>query len=273
MDTTTINRAKEVIKQIPIPSSQWAVSSEEHNSELDSLKEIIHYEKFFFIFDTINFRIENLAGVSKWLGYDESTFTYQKYLSLIHPSFMEALIHLAKITYEIANNKNFEVEFRQHQYVVNIAIKHSKGHYLLCKRALSAWQWQHDENSQVITHFCNEFTVVEEIDEIAPETRPRVLDKFHNKIEELEKQLRTNSSSATEGKSISFTCQELRVLRKLAYNPSIKAKEIAKAFNIDVTTVHTHNKLLLEKGRLFFHDEGISSAKEVATLLRRNFLV
>ena len=70
-----------------------------------------------------------------------------------------------------------------------------------------------------------------------------------------------------------FSPQELRILRKIAYNPSITAPEVAKLFKTQPSTIRTLNQRIIEKARQHFGDESIGSAKEVAVLLRRNFLV
>lgn len=269
-----VDRANNVLKQTVSPSLQSAVSAEEQLDEINSLKEIIRYEKFFFVLDRVNLRLEDINGVARWLGYDESTFNWEKYLSIIPESYMEFLIHLAEVTSGIANSKDFKVGFRQHQYVVDIALQHADGHYVLCKRSLTAWQWQYSNTQQVVTHYMNEFTVINPfVTEITPEMSPRILDADGNKLTDLEAVVRKISQEMVENQKIAFSVQELRILRKIAYNPNITSAEIATAFKTQVSTIHTLNKRILEKGKDYFHESNFSNAKELAILLRKNFFV
>lgn len=269
-----IERASKALKQKISTKLHLAVSKEEQDSEINSLKEVIRYEKFFFVVDTINLKLENLHGVARWLGYDEATFTWQTYLSIIHPSYIEYLIHLAEITTNFSKSKDFRIAFRQHQYVVDVALRHSDGHYVLCKRSLTAWQWHYDNESQVVTHYMNEFTVTNPyIEEITPEMSPRVLDANGNKLHDIEALIRKNSQELVENEKKMFSVQELRILRKMAYNPTITSSEIATAFKTQVSTIHTLNKRIIDKGKYHFHDVRINNAKDLAVLLRRNFFV
>lgn len=252
---------------------EWAVSEQEQIEEINSLQEIIKYEKFFFVVDFFNNNIEKVNGLGRWLGYEDHDFTLHKYYEIIHPSQFEYLKHLAETSLKIVNSKEFNVAFRQHQYVIDIALKHSAGHYVLCKRSLSAWQWLYNNEKQNITHYMNEFTVVNpHIEETSPKVNPRILDIDGNKLFDLEKILKQNSIDVIENKKI-FSVQERRILRKFAYIPDVTSSEIAKSFKTQVTTIHTLNKRIIEKGKKFFNDNSISSVKELSTILRRNFIV
>lgn len=267
-------RAKEAIKQEVLFNMEKAVPDEVLNEEIDSLKEIIKFEKFFFVVDSLNMKIMHANGILKWLGYEDSTFSLDQYFKIIHESFMNSLIHLAGVVSQMANSKELQVGFRQQHYVINVALRHAKGHYVLCKRSLSAWQWGYNKDERKVTQYCNEFTIINnQINEINPEIFPRILDQNSNKIVELEKQLHLNVSKAFEDNSKMFSPQEFRILRKLAYFPSIHSSEIAKMFKTQPSTIQTLNKRIILKGRQYFQDESISTAKEVAILLRRNFLV
>jgi hypothetical protein len=269
-----INRAKTAITQTVSGELKLGVEEQTLNEEITSLKEIIKYDKFFFVVDMLNQQILEKNGIAKWLEYNEDDFGILQYFQAIHSSCLEYLIHLATITAEFANKKDSNIGFNQQQYVIDVALKHANGHYVQCKRALSAWQWQSDENTKVVTQYLNVFTIINpHLDEVSPEMFPRMYDQDGNKLVDIQKKIQNNSIDFIENKSKIFTIQELRILRKIAYNPNITSKEIATAFKSKLSTIHTQNKKLVEKGRAKFHNDNISSAKELAILLKKNFMI
>src|SRR3982751_3039802 len=58
--------------------------------EIETMKEHIHREKFFFVGDVEKTKLKHVHGVAEWLGYSNKDFTLEKYLSLIHPSMQLA---------------------------------------------------------------------------------------------------------------------------------------------------------------------------------------
>lgn len=269
-----IELAKKAItrkKYLDIPE---AVSIEEQQKELESMKEVVLHEKFFFVVSSTEMQIEHIHGVERWLGYSEVEFTLEKYLSIIHPSYLEFLTHLAQITFQIVSTKGFRVGFREQRYVVDIALKHAKGHYVLCKRALSPWQWRYDKIRQELTHYFNEFTVTNPyLEDISPELFPRILDANGDKMFNLEDLLRKNASLYFETNKIFFSIQEIRIIRKIAYHPGIKSSDLAIAFKNQIGTINTLKKRIIKKGRLLFNDPEIASAKSIAILMKKNYFV
>ncbi len=269
-----IEKAKKAITRKKYDELPEAVSSEEQQNELESMKEVIRHEKFFFVVSSNESRIEHTHGVEKWLGYNEQEFTLEKYLSIIHPSYLEFLTHLAQITFQIVSNKGFRVGFREQRYVVDIALKHAKGHYVLCKRALSPWQWRYDKIRQELTHYFNEFTVTNPyLEDISPELFPRILDVNGDKMFNLEDILRKNASLYFETNKIFFSIQEIRIIRKMAYSPNITSSDLAAFFKNQIGTINTLKKRIIKKGRLLFNDPEIDSAKSIAQLMKKNCFV
>ncbi|MCU0325444.1 MAG: hypothetical protein MUF45_09360 [Spirosomaceae bacterium] len=268
-----VELAKKTITRKVNKNLKEAVVFSEQQKEIELMKELIPHEKFFFVVSTEGI-IEHINGVERWLGYNEEVFNLEKYLNIIHPSYLEFLIHLAEVTFNIANNIDFRVGFREQRYVVDVAIKHADGHYVLCKRALSAWQWRFDNQKQQITHYFNEFTITNPlIEEINPNLYPRILDSKGVKLFDLEALLKRNAAVYLEDNKIFFSIQEIRILRKLSYNPKMTTKDLAAAFKNKVGTINTLNKRIIKKGRLLFNNEEINTAKSVAIMMRKNFLI
>ena len=273
-ETTGVEKAKAIIKKVSSRPLKPGVSAKDQDAEIQSLKETVQRDKFFFVVDRPEGKLEHIYGVAKWLGYDETAFNLETYLSIIHEAYLEFLIHLVQVTTEFANSKDFKIGFRQHHYVVNIALKHAEGHYVWCKRSLSAWQWQYDQSKQIVTHYMNEFTVIDPyVIEITAEMSPRIIDAAGKKLHKIEELIRQKSLDSVENQKKFFSTQELRILRKIAYQPDITSKEIAQSFKTKVSTIHTLNKRIIEKGRAYFPDDSIHTTRDLALLLKRNFIV
>ncbi|WP_259015101.1 hypothetical protein [Emticicia fluvialis] len=269
-----IENAKKAITRKKYHDLPEAVSIEEQQQEIESMKEVVRHEKFFFVVSANDNRLEHINGLERWLGYSEQDFSLEKYLSIIHPSYLEFLTHLAQITFQIVSNKGFRVGFREQRYVVDIALKHAKGHYVLCKRALSPWQWRYDKNRQELTHYFNEFTVTNPyLEDISSELLPRILDTKGDKMFNLEDLLRKNASLYFETNKIFFSVQEIRIIRKIAYHPEMKSSDLAAAFKNQIGTINTLKKRIIKKGKLLFNDPEIASVKSIAILMKKNCFV
>jgi predicted XRE-type DNA-binding protein len=273
-DDLIVNKAYLAITQPKIKDSPYIISQEEHTAELESFKEGVKHQKFYFVINRCTKSIENIIGLNQWLGYDEDTFDLKTYFKSINPNQLIYLITLAEQAFKITELPNFTLRFGHQQYIVDLEMKHAAGHYVMCKRVLTPWQWQNNGEEQILTHYLLDFTVHNfHIDQISDELKPRVYDKFGNKLTDLEGLLRLAASSNIENESNLFTSQEYRILRKFANNKNITSEEIATAFKIKKSTVHTFNKSIIEKGRLFFKDNKIENAKDLALRLRNNYLI
>jgi DNA-binding MarR family transcriptional regulator len=69
-----------------------------------------------------------------------------------------------------------------------------------------------------------------------------------------------------------FSPQELRALKKYAYDPAATSADLAESFKIKKGTVNIYNKRILEKAEKLF-ERPFANAKETALYLRRMRLV
>ncbi len=273
-DTTDVDKAIEVIAKKNNALSKLQVSEAEQLAEIESLSEVILYEKFFFVVDVINQKIVHPQGIKKWLGYDEKNFSLKAYFECIHPSQLPFLIELANATYKITTELDYPFSFREQQYVVDIALKHHHGNYILCKRSLSPWQWQAHGKKHFLTHYLLEFTITNHhIENLNTDLSPRIYDRNGNKLANYEKLIKEECSKAIENRNKIFSPQELRILRKFAYNQDIKSEEIAESFKITKETVHTLNRRIMKKGKYFMTENNFKHTKELAMCLRRNYWI
>lgn len=242
--------------------------------ELDKLIESVKYETFFFIVDERKQAFKLLGGIQELLGYSEQEFNLSFYLSIIHEHHFVSSFLLNKAFFNIVNSdttNNFK--FSEERYVIDIALKHSNGYYLLFKRSISCWDSDAHKNSIKEKTYLNEFTIWGEYNpEKISGIRPRIINKSGFRLKPIEEVLRLAASQVLEEEK-TFSVQELRILRKYAYLDDVNTKQIADSFKISHNTVNNHNRNIIEKFSRIYPGENIGSAKSVAVFLRKeNFL-
>ena len=214
---------------LPLPSYKKMIPQEEQNTELAHLKETIHYERFFFVVNLHEMKIEHLNGIERWLGYKENDFDFLTYLSLIHPEHA-ALHNITSITLiEGLMKGDWNIEFMKHRYITDIALRHRDGHYLLCKRL--ACIFQYDERRRLL-EYINEFTIIRKYN-----GEPFTVRGTSDEGKDLEwmNTFLERTKQAFQNKNL-FGFQELRILRKYAYNNKISVAQIANAFKVQEST-------------------------------------
>ena len=147
---------------LPLPEYNKVVSAEKQKKEVQLLKETVHFERFFFVLNLHDLRLEHVTGVGRWLGYPDKDFTILKFLQIIHPSHLEAHYLTASVLIGGLMRGDWKVEFMKHRYSTNIALRHSNGHFLLFKRLASVFQY---DTSHCLLEYLNEFTLVKEYDD------------------------------------------------------------------------------------------------------------
>lgn len=248
-----------------------SISQNQQQEEIQSLSETVRYERSFFVVDANNQTIRFPMGISMWLGYPEDEFTLPLYNSLIHHHHLSPSMLFTKVIFEMIKSKQLEIDSTQRKFVSRMAIKHSAGHYLLVKRTITCWELEKENND--VQSYLNEFTIWGEYDsETLNGIRPRITDLFGTRMFQLEDLLKEYIYQELE-KEKRFSIQELRILRKYAYNKDLATQDIASAFKISYNTVNTHNRKIIEKFSNIYANNNIKSAKEIAQFLREeNFI-
>ncbi len=250
---------------LPEPDYFKMIPHEEQMRELEHLKETIHYERFFFVVNLHKMEIEYVNGVERWLGYRETSFDFLKYLTLIHPEHATAHNITSITLIEGLMKGDWNIEFMKHRYITEMALRHSDGHYLLCKRL--ACIFQYDDRRRLL-EYINEFTIIREYNN-DPFTVRATSDEGKNLV--WLNEFLARAQKAFQEKNL-FGFQELRILRKYAYNENISLLQIANAFKIQESTVVTYNKRILEKAEALY-SKRFSNAREVALVLREAGMV
>lgn len=250
---------------LPLPEYSKTVSLEKQKKEIQLLQETVHFERFFFVLDLHELKLEHVTGVERWLGYPDKDFTILKFLQIIHPSHLEAHYLTASVLIGGLMRGDWKVEFMKHRYSTHIALRHSKGHFLLFKRLASVFQY---DTSHRLLAYLNEFTLVKEFND-----EPYLIgakNEDGSNLVWMEEVLK-RTHKAFENKNF-FTFQELRILRKFAYIPGISASKIAAAFKIKENTVITHKKRILIKAEKLFSKQ-FETVKQLADHLKEQGLI
>lgn len=269
---TSIEILKESVKSLKNQQISSAISKTIHEEEVKLLAETIKYEKFFFVVDIINQEIKHAHGIKQWLGYDEYKFSFGFYATLIHPNYIEATFLLAKSTLALVNSNSIEQGFMKEKIVIQIALRHANGHYILVKHTISSWDY--DSTTKVSIAYLNEFTILEEYDETEKSStlKPRITDIYGTRLLNIENIVRESSYKILESNK-RFSIQELRILRKYAYNPTITSNEVANTFKIKPNTIDTYNRRIISKFSYIYPNEKVQSAKEIAQFLRKECFI
>ncbi len=247
------------------------VSQGKQQKELGLLNETIKYERFFFVIDLIQRKIKYCNGLKRWLGYDDEEFTLIKYFQLLHPRHLASLNVLAQATFQTAHSGKYKVSFMEQKYIVQLPIRHIDGHYLLTKRTLSPFQI---DNTGKVTEYLNEFTIIGK-HEVSHALEPWLLDSNGNQLNDAAKEirLRTDQIINSQKRPRPFTVQQLRILRKLAYQNELTLNQIAHSLQIKPTSMETHSRRLLDNARNYYENENFKSLIDVALYVKREGIV
>lgn len=258
------DQLQELLEELLPPDKvyQPAVPPEQQRLLLEKVNENISNESFFFVFNLQKCCIENAAGVEKWLGYSSRDFTVAKYLSIIHNA--QALQHnmLAHSMYKILCSGKFRLHFSTQRYISFIALKPYNDEYILFKKTTSVFQYDH--NNKLLA----QLNVFDKIDyyENSP-LKPRITELSGTQRVDFEKMVfKMTLEYFMAGKF--FSPAEFAVLGYHVQPDGLTAKQIADKMGIDIKTVHTYNKRILEKARRTF-SQNFSNAKEVGYYLQK----
>ncbi|WP_020594967.1 hypothetical protein [Spirosoma panaciterrae] len=224
------------------------VSADEQATELKLLAETIHRGNFFFVVDYQTGKLSHTNGLSRWLGWDDTHFQLAHYFNIILPSHLPSLTIMAANALKITQLGNFPLRFVENKIVVQIPLRHRDGTYWLCKRTLSPWQFSSDRR---IMALLNEYTLVKPYE--GEPLSPHIIAANGIRSEALEELLRNqNFEMLLDAQTKPFTTAELRIARKLAYNPDVSVRDLSEAFKSSERTVETHLRHIRIKAKEHF---------------------
>ena len=244
-----------------LPLSNDTISKQNHLDEIASLKSTLHHERFFFVVNIKEFRLEHIHGVDTCLGYQ--SFSIHDYISCIHPGSLSIIMAMAETAMDLS--KKEKVSFMGQRFIALVPLKHKSGHYLLVKRVLSPWQI--DDLGRV-TAYLNELVIVGEYD--GEPLNPRIEASHIDKVEE---KFRDGVIKRFEQGNHPFTLKEIRIARLLHYQYALSKKEIADNLSLQESSVTTYCKTLKEKASLFFINDSFKDAREVSRYLHKMSII
>lgn len=250
---------------LPLLHYNKTVPLHDQQAEINLLKETVRFERFFFVINLHSLKIERSHGLERWLGYPDQSFTLLNFLDIIHPAHAEAHHLTATVLMEGLMRGDWNVEFMKHRYSNHIALRHRDGHYLCFKRL--ACVFQYDEQHRLL-EYINEFTLVGEykgqpysVGALQEDGSRLVwLDEFLQRVHQ-----------AFQNKNL-FSFQELRILRKYAYQPDLSSSDIAKAFKIEGSTLVTHKKRIQNKAEELFQKR-FENTRQISAVLKEQGMI
>lgn len=255
-----------VLSLIPPYPINYAVSKEQQQKEIASLKETIGNRRFFFVTNLENYEIEQAHGIERWLGYSERDFTMKKYLDILHPGRKKAVLMIAMHLYNTLCKGQYTLNFMVQRYSSLIALKHYKGHYLLANKISSIFQY--DVNNR-LTACLHEYTIINDEyngEPLGPKFFTATGEDEERGVEILQKAVEQFLKMKV------FSPKEMQVARKLAYQPGIKQKQLADILEISVDDLHQYYGRFLKKARDFFHHE-FNNTVDAALYLKKEGLL
>ena len=146
----------------PNVTYQYLISEDAQLREIEKLKTTLDYEHFFFVVDLEKRAVVHCHGVAQWLGYPDESFTFERYLSIIHPSKLSTLSSYAQEVIVSANVEEQELSFlnKHNSFTAHLPLQHENNTWLEVKRIASPFQI--DTNGKVLAYL-NHFSILHEL--------------------------------------------------------------------------------------------------------------
>lgn len=238
------------------------VKKEQQLARFEILNAYIPNETFYFTFNLLTCELENVNGVDKWLGYPGKEFTVSQYLRCVHSDHVVLFNLLAHSMYQVLCKGIFKLHFDTQKYISQVALRHYDGEYYLYKKTTSVFQY--DDKNRLLAQL-NEFNKIGPYD-------GRPMGSRFTEMEELQKDefshviFKMVLENLMEEKY--FSKQEFELLKCYATDENITNNEAAVKMNVEIETIKTYNRRILEKARdTFTHP--FKHAREVALRLRK----
>lgn len=257
---------EQILAIIPPQPIAFAVTIEQQQKEINSLKETLGSRRFFFVTNLENYEVQHPHGIQRWLGYSEKDFTMKKYQDILHPGRKKAVMMIAMHLYKTLCTGQYTLNFMVQRYSSLVALKHYKGHYVLANKISSIFQY--DKNN-CLTACLHEFTIIKNEYNGEPLGPAFFTSKGENEergIEILQKTIEQFLQMKV------FSPNEIQVARKIAYEPGIKQSQIAESLGISVDDLHQYYSRFLKKAREFFHHD-FNNTTEAAIYLKKEGLL
>jgi len=262
-DPSNFDQLREhVVNLFPEKLAPPAVSKEQQENALSALHDTIGGQRFYFLVDMPTFTIIRCAGIQTWMGHPEKEFSLKQYWNLVHPGNQVAAHTVFLQMANILCTGQFELQFMVQRYSSLTTLKHYNGHYVLCKRTASVFQYDKENR---LTEYLNEFTIIGPYK--GEPLSPSFFTNTGGQETERGKIILDKVKSNFPGMKF-FSDSELRLANILAdRTPGITQQKIAEKLKLSPNTIDTYYKRFLKKARTYFHID-FTNAQEAATYLR-----
>ena len=250
------------------------VSVETQNRELENLKSLVRFDHCYFTVSmtTNGIYLKNAHGL-ELLGYDNATFSFPNYLSIMSESYQQILLSMSQAIMKMANNY-YNLAFCQQQFKSDLPLKSRSGEWHLVQRTVMPYQIEINEatGEKRITEYLNLFKILR----IIPESQVsdinlnlQLKDGISIKKDHEERLLAINRGFT----NIPLSQSERVVLRKLTYSePTATYEKIANEMGLKRTSIETFvmrgkEKIAKATGREFHNIQSLCSYLRGAGLI------
>jgi hypothetical protein len=223
------------------------------------------FNYFHWTTDIKSMKIIDCYGIEEVLGYDDSTFTLEKSVEIIHPFFAPFVIQYAYIAYQMLSLPKYKPLSNKAHYSIQFPVLTIAGRYVLVQKNISIIVTDSDGNS--IVNY-NRFEVLGNYTDTPIPIKPRVFFKTDLDHSERAKEAETELNERVKViflKIIGISSTEKKALEYLANKEPLET--ILQLMRYKEETHKTHTKNILKKARKkvspLFRD-----AREVAFYLR-----
>jgi hypothetical protein len=238
----------------------FVVSKAQQLETINSLRDTIKSERFFFVVDMQKAEIKHCYGVGQWLGYHDY-ISFDDYWYMRHPSTDKIEYQYFKGIVEQTSGGHLDLSFMREKFVAIHPLRHADGSYVVVKRMTSGFQYN---KSKQVTEYINEFTILKEYDHELFSARG--IDSFGNRMEEWMGRVQEHVKKESH-QILPFSPKELLLLRLYAFTEIPITNEVA---GIKLSTskgvVETLNKRIIHKAKDLFEHPFIT-AQEVGRFL------
>lgn len=250
-----------ILNLFPAELAPLVVDKAQQEKALNAIHDTIGGQRFYFLVDMPSFTITRCAGIQTWLGYPEKEFTLKQYWNLVHQGNQVSAHAVFLQMANILCKGEYTLQFMVQRYGSLTALRHYQGHYVLCKRTASVYQY--DEQNRLV-EYLNEFTVIGAYkgEPLSPTFFTNTGDNEKERGSVILERVKENFPGLAV-----FTDNELRIATLLGSKPGINQREIAKSLALKPETIKTYSKKFLEKAQDYF-DIPFEDSQKAANYLR-----
>ena len=255
METTNIKlvQPEHAVKTLKKMATLFGTSNESFDSIYEQdMRPIIESP---FMFTTYHWvtnikeqRLTYVSGVQRHLGYADDTFTFQKSVQMIHPSYQAFVVEYGLMAYEMLTERRWRPLSSRSHYCLQFPVQCNDKKYLLVQ--MNASVIQTDTVGNPIANY-NRFEILGRFLDVPIIIRPHVYFRANNDLSDLAHEAEHELAVRVRAillKKLKITNRELLILQDFSRG-NLRGVEIAELQNISHDAVKSFSKNILEKAR------------------------